>query len=357
MIMIDTTRIKAPVTPKIYELMRKHAKRYSKNDEVTGHIDYEYHRNEIRLGSFNRDLNIKLPDPEKFYAGTQYQFVIIELSLPKYTFGHNVFLLYPSKIPYVFEKLYNEFVEKFGDFTHFSKWRIKRVDLSYAWNFKEFDIANTHLNLARPLKYPQKRLRQYETGVGNLGRYHYLKFYLKYPEFRANDFKVLQEKGLVDLSHFALNLSKGVLRFEVKFEEEVFQTHFEKPFLYYRDISDNARIEGILQNHIDTLFKFADKSGVNNMTAKEKLEKIYDLNRAGDLYSLWKLIYSVDPAERDILKRNYSRWKVYRAKKELLAAGVGVPSFAPSDVSFNFSIPSPFAINQDIALSALAEMR
>jgi II/X family phage/plasmid replication protein len=341
--MIDTIRFHIPINQNIYKLMEQKSHEYTKKNKSTGNLDYIYHKNEIIVGSFNRDLNFTLKDTS----------VDIELSLPKYWYGHNVLLLYPSQLPEVINDLYQEFVSYFGDFTHYDKWRITRVDICYAWKFENQDQADQALSILRLLCYPQKKTMQYENGISFSGRYLTLKAYLKQPEIRKNDYPKLHKKRMDELADEAFDLSNGVLRFEVGLREEVFNTYFSDIRLFVKDICNNDLFFKLLNTFIQTLFRYSDKTGMTYEETYEKLISKYSSRWSEKLYNFWKLKHSLNPTDKKAFKETYSKDRRLRYNKKLKSIGVGPPK-NDTQPSFDFAIPSPLCVNTVISHVTLA---
>jgi II/X family phage/plasmid replication protein len=332
--MIDTIRFHIPITPKIHTLLEQQSHEYTKKNKSTGNLDYVYHKNEITVGSFNRDLNFTLKDTS----------VDIELSLPKYWYGHNVLLLYPSQIPEVIKELYDEFVIYFGDFTYYDQWRITRIDICYAWKFEDQLQADRALSILRLLSYPQKKTMQHETGVSFSGRYLTLKAYLKQPEFRKNDYPKLHKKNMDDFAREVFDLANGVLRFEVGLREEVFNTYFGDIRLHVKDVCNDDLITKLLNTFMQTLFRYSDRIGMTFEEAYEKLKSKYSPRWSEKLYNFWKLKHSLNPTDKKAFNETYSKDRRLRYNKKLKSAGVGPPK-NDTQPSFDFAIPNHLCVN------------
>jgi hypothetical protein len=145
-------------------------------------------------------------------------FLTVELSLPKFWYGHNISLLYNWRN--ALELLRSRFNESFRLNTKavicdVHNWILNRVDICYAWRFPSQDTAQSFLDSLKVLKYPRKSPIIYPTSILYKGTTYSMKFYLKYPEFRKHDLQSMIKKGasLEWVEHLE-HCASGVLRAE-----------------------------------------------------------------------------------------------------------------------------------------------
>lgn len=139
----------------------------------------------------------------------------VELSLPKYWWGHNIRLLHDwlGALRELKRDLERSLKCRFSPV---EDWKVWRVDFCYAWNLHSEDNAYAFLESVKRLTYPRQKKTTHKESVQFIGRTYSSKFYLKYPEFRTHDLKVLVKNG-VSIEHIESleNMARGVLRFEV----------------------------------------------------------------------------------------------------------------------------------------------
>jgi hypothetical protein len=178
----------------------------------TGELRFKRMRGLAEMSSPSYHRNINWDISENFTPGKT--FVILELSLPKYYYGHNIRLLYQF---YDVLKLLKNEVEKqlHCRFVSVNEWFIFRVDFCYAWNLGTYENAKAALESIKPLHYPRKQRHIYDTGILYSSRESSLKFYLKWPDFRKHDLQALVKANVpLDWVEHWENLSKPVLRCE-----------------------------------------------------------------------------------------------------------------------------------------------
>jgi hypothetical protein len=144
--------------------------------------------------------------------------LILEFSIPKYWYGHNVRLLYDflkalHVLKGALEQLFK--LRGRGKLCDPATWHLYRVDVCYAWQFPNQVSAQEYLDSLKHLHYPRKRPIIYPTSVVFQGATYTLKFYLKYPEFRTHDLKELvKSKASLEWINYIEGLAVGVLRCE-----------------------------------------------------------------------------------------------------------------------------------------------
>lgn len=145
--------------------------------------------------------------------------LVLEFSIPKYWYGHNIHLLYNfvkalDNLKAALEQLFG--LKGRAKLADSLTWHLYRVDLCYAWRLPTQVAAQEYLNSLKHLHYPRKRPIIYPTSVVFQGATYTLKFYLKHPEFRTHDMKELvKAKAALEWVNHLEGLADGVLRCEV----------------------------------------------------------------------------------------------------------------------------------------------
>lgn len=174
--------------------------------------------------SFKRDFFWDIPE----HFEDEKTFLVMELSLPKFWYRHNIWLLHNfwnalDKLKELLEKqLEIEFVD-------WREWELFRLDICYAWKCPSEEIARALINSLKKLKYPRKKPHIYEDSIMFSAPTYSLKFYLKYPEFMHHDYKTLKKQNIgQDNLKILQNEAQGVLRCEATLRRQ---------YLKYKDIS------------------------------------------------------------------------------------------------------------------------
>lgn len=292
----------------------------------------------VELGSYDSKITIRCYDDETVH---------FELSLPKFVFGHNVFLLYPAQIEEAASMLQNRLQDYFGSFPPYKEWRVERLDICYAWKFQDQRAAYHALTVLKAFDYPRKQKHIYNSSVQWTGRSYSLKFYLKLDEFQAHGLKELKNTFF---SGEVLKLADGVLRFEVTCRKQQIEELFSRKNIYISDLSDNDFIETALEHFLGKLLSNLNPHTTNNIDVINRLTRTFSKRKAQLLWSFYKEWFSKDTYSRQILKDNYCQSTIWRKKRDLALANVGLPS---EDVPLDFTldIPSVHVVNQPMVLA------
>lgn len=219
--MIDTVRLQAQLTKrqweKLYDLvMSKEREHWGLFRPQEGTIWIRYLKDLVTSNhpSYERDIFWSISD----HYTDEKTFLTVELSIPKYQYGHNVHLLYGwLEVLQEFRKSIQKQLQLTrSPLPPIEDWLVRRCDFCYAWRLPNQDTAVALINAMKRLRYPWKKPRIYPTSVVWPGRTYSVKIYAKHPEFRANDLKRMLKAGA---SHEFVNevecKALGVIRFEI----------------------------------------------------------------------------------------------------------------------------------------------
>lgn len=215
--MIDTIKLGIPLTQS--QLTKLH-KRLA-DDERWQWVQFQNSTGEIRLTrcrglahldqhSYHREIFWDIPHS---YIPDQ-TFLTLELSLPKFWYGHNIHLLYDfvNVLKFLKKLFENQLHCRFPDVM---TWQVWRVDICYAWRCPSQNIAQQLLNSLKRLHFPYKKPIIYPTSIVFVGSTYSIKFYLKHPEFINNDRKaLLKDKASFDWINHLEQKALGVFRYE-----------------------------------------------------------------------------------------------------------------------------------------------
>ena len=141
-------------------------------------------------------------------------YLTVELSLPKYWYGHNIHLLFDwySAI----EELRKQFQRQLNCiFPSIDNWKVWRADICYAWRCPSQQLAQSLLDSLKKLDFPYKKKVIRDESISFPGSTYSFKFYLKYPEFKAHDRKaLLQDNARLEWIEYLEKKADGVIRCE-----------------------------------------------------------------------------------------------------------------------------------------------
>lgn len=165
--------------------------------------------------SFHRELRWDIP--ERFSeSGTH---LVIEFSVPKYWYGHNIRLLYDviPALNHLKDRLEAGFKLKRHKLPSVETWKLKRADICYAWNLHSNQtLAQRLLDTLKHHHFPRKKPTIRPDSIFLGGATYSVKFYLKLPEFKAHDRKELLKRNAAhEWIDYLEKIAEGVLRYEV----------------------------------------------------------------------------------------------------------------------------------------------
>jgi len=335
--MIDTMRFKIPLSrEEIMELARKSVET-RRRDHETGQELLRFYKKEVNLGSYDRKVNLIFSEGYPLY---------LEFSLPKYYYGHNVYLLYPSKIKKVLSMVHRNLSDFFGSFPNVDSWLVQRLDLCYSWKFLNEEQAETVLSVLRSFSIGRKDTVNYESSVMWKGTDWSAKYYLKSPEFYVHDFRQLHRNNrYFDLAYNLLETSKGVLRFEVTLRKAQLERDFLKRNIYVSDLTD-VKIKELLDKYFKKTIKNRSGDFMTSCEVVDLLSKAYTPVKAMHLWQFYEAYHDSNPEKRKLLKSKFDRTTIWRYLSDLTKAGVGLPTGSVFK-EFSLTIPSDYAVNTD----------
>lgn len=181
-----------------------------------------------------------------------------------------------------------------------------------------------------------------------------IKFYLKHNEYKKHNRKILSELKNINPSIDKIyKLSEGVLRFEITYRKQGIDYLFGKKQVTYKDLLNKDFLETALSINLNRLTMNLDKSVMDDREALKQLKKIYSSRKSIRLFTFYKLFTSPQINHRIMLKRNYNPSTIWRNKKDISLARVGLPSNT-KPIPFKLEIPSDLVVNPDKASPASA---
>lgn len=337
--MIDTIKFKIPVDLKLHEKIAKKSVELLKYDHLSDRAMFKIFNKKINIGSYDRNINIFLYDEE---------YCSIEFSIPKLFYGHNVYMFYPEKINELVDELYKELIKIFDTFTNPIHWLITRLDLCYAWKLPNEEVANSVLQSLKGIEVSRMRRHIYDTTVMWNNGGSSIKFYLKHPEYYSHDFLELKKRNLLDIAYSFFDISEGVLRFEVTLRNNALARCFYGPTDVHcisldPEIFNSQTLAQKLNKYMYKVLRLKNIEATDYKKIYNKLYNCYGTQQARHLFIFYKLLFSSDPQEKEILK-TYSRYQVWRNSRKLQEANIGITTEILSQ-HFDLNIPSSYCIN------------
>ena len=338
--MIDTVKFKIPYTEQLAKDIYKVGVNVnlsfdSANDRQSR---YQYFRGYKKLGSYDRNVNL--------FINTHQETIFLELSLPKFVFGHNVFMLYPQEVEMVVYRLWAELNRTYKTkFPTPEKWELYRLDLCYSWKLSSQSDAQAVLNRIKTFKFPYKRKETYRTGVFHKGgRLHSVKFYLKQPEFMKHDFKALKENPrTIEKAYNFSSWSEGVLRFEVTLKRRYLLREFPSYERTYHTATRYGKMSSILGEFLSSAMSLGSVEFMSIEDARERLDSFYSKRTANHLMQYWLLLQRYDNAELENIL-GLDRSSIYRRNKKLDDANMGLLQ-SGGNKELKLNIPSEYSTN------------
>jgi len=337
--MLDTIRFRVPIDDNIAERIAKATIELSKHDNLKEFTIIRCFNRKIQLGSNNRNINIFLTSDKQCF---------IEFSIAKFEYGHNVYMYYPAQLEDTMDNLYQLLKGYFyGQFNHWKTWEIVRLDICYAWKFKNNDIAKLVINSLKSYKYPRQNQIIYDTSIMNIGTSYTSKFYLKNYEYYENDFPKLIGEGKPDLAHALENASQGVIRFEVSLRKKAVEYYFSDNGIKNTITIKNLHHETILEC-LQYFFKKSFNGFVpkymSNQEVADKLLTEFTKNKAKAIFQYYMAITSNNPNDYNTYKKFTAIRSIRYYKQELKKIGIGLSAdtetLLKEDLDFN--IPSKY---------------
>lgn len=334
--MIDTTKWRVTLTENQFNQITKLSREYSGYDNEKQVQIFRSINKDFSIGSYSNNISIKCF--EDFSAS-------LEFSVPKQHGGNNVELLYPSQLEQALAGVHRRLVDHLGDFPPYKEWQLDRLDLCYGWRYHSQAAAEEVLKIIKTFDYPRKSKYLYKESVIWRGRKLSIKFYLKRNEFLKHDFSKLKRERYQDFAYKVLELSNGVLRYEITIRKEALCYLFEKKRVTYIDLLSNSFLERILDQYLKGLTLNLDRTVMQDKDVVRVLKESYSKQKAMRLFTFYKLYSSPKLNHRQILKDHYHPSTIWRNKRDIALANVGLPSSKP--VIFDLDIPSKLVVNPD----------
>jgi len=214
--MLDTIKLGIPLTPRQHERLLCLAQQapdrwqFAKVNLYTGELFIRRVTGlaEADQPSYHREIMWDVPP----YCDDPH--LVVEFSLPKFWYGHNIHLLYDylGALRHFRKLLQKQLRSRFVDVLD---WKVLRLDVCYAWRCPSQKLARQILQSLKYLHFPGKEPHIYRESLMFAGRTYSFKFYLKLPEFIHHDRRaLLKQNANLEWVDYLEKLADGVIRCE-----------------------------------------------------------------------------------------------------------------------------------------------
>lgn len=226
----------------------------------------------------------KKGDPLKIEYYAQVRRLYVEVSIPKFLYGHNVTMVSDSDIQRFYIKLDNVLRNKFHAESHSDfrpwYWTVQRMDV--CWNFQVGGDVPDYITAFRNIHIPKYTTHTYgdsET-VQWLCSTKQIKFYDKEREVRRHG-------GALE----TIDLAKGILRFEAEIKAKsgkLLQKYSE--FRWAGELLRESVAKELLLYHLQKLKLDRSMTVSNKLEVVGKLQNVYGINTAQKLLGFMEYI-------------------------------------------------------------------
>ena len=178
--MIDTVKFRFPIDKEAYLILLENSDVHTGYNFKTKNSQYVIIKTPINVGSYSSEKVIRVP---RNYIHGAINYAEIELSMPKYIHGHNVYMIHVGSLINLSRNLAEDLYTELKLKTDVSTWEIQRIDLCFNWKLKNKEQLKTYLKIFRNLDYARKKKYTYDTSAMYKGSAYTVKIYAKYDEY------------------------------------------------------------------------------------------------------------------------------------------------------------------------------
>jgi hypothetical protein len=218
--MLDTIKVGIPLTQSQHKRIQSIASQadrwqWIQCNQATGELRFRQFSGLAATDGYSYHRELRWDIPVSYFSDCR---LLLEFSVPKFWYGHNIHLLYDfvGAIQALKEVLERQFgLKGRGKLPDVMSWSVLRADFCYAWRFPNQQMAQGFLDSLKRFHFPRKKPVIRPESLFFQGNTYSVKVYLKLPEFRAHDRKeLLKGKAALEWVNYCEALADGVLRFE-----------------------------------------------------------------------------------------------------------------------------------------------
>lgn len=269
-------------------------------------------------GTYDNRISIRVLDDTVKYEG---KYVIIEGSINKLLFGHNIKGDSRLKdIDYCVRHLVSFVENSLGIMLPFYReWYVMRIDYSINYKIGHNNVVSWFEQMNN-IYYPRRRVIRH--GLESImfpGSTTTLKMYDKHKEYKAHDYKVLKNIN-EEKADKLLFFSYGIIRIEVEIKKRKFEYDLNKKNPTVEDI-ESYNFNELYNNELKKIFKMGEEMKICNDSIKveKRLKNVYGDSLGDRLFSTW---LKLSVFGYDKVKNTTSKSTFYRHIGQLKDAGV-----------------------------------
>jgi II/X family phage/plasmid replication protein len=348
--MIDTIRIASPILPLAKAKKIESVARVKMGiDMEFGEIMYQITTKQLQ-GSWDSSLSLQVKY-ERFDTDSDGiprlikcgPYLIIEASIHKLVFGHNVFCGWDN-----FDKAAKYLV----DFTataleielpDYHKFEVQRVDISENYYLGEKDAVNEWFQIMKLKKYPRRKPKNYDdTGLYFSGSSTTWKAYSKGDDFRKHEYKRIKRFRGKEVADRLQMIANNVIRFEIEVRLRKLKYDMQKNKIYVKDIKDDY-LKDLFEKENERVIREGEDVKIVNNTYDVRTRLYSELTnrKARTLLGTWMQMAALGEQQT---QDSMCRTTFYRHRKELIDLGI---SWNGTDISIQHAekVPIEFKPN------------
>lgn len=325
----DTIRVQSrQISEELATQIKSHSVFKTATDCETGNVLYQFTQASLQ-GSYDSRIMIQVKT-ERWVNNPDYKFpileqcppyLVMECSLHKIMFGHNVFggsddLLYSFK--YLLQLITSKLNLRLPSIDN---WYVLRIDYAKPFLLPNVTNVKEYIRGLKNTTYPRRQVSTFgTTGIYIKGSTTTLKFYHKGTEFKKHDYKKLitwYNKGKLES---ILKIANRILRVEI----EIKRDKLVKDFGTTPKVTQ-IKLSYIIEQFINGLEKFLKEGeiGMNivrsSQNVQQRLNDLFDSSLSGNLLGFW---YQLTTLSEDYVKMNYKKSTFYKYRKLLKESGI-----------------------------------
>lgn len=264
-------------------------------------------------------------------------YVIIEASIHKLVYGHNVYCGwddFQKAAAFLISMVESGLDVKLPKPEH---WEVRRIDVSENYYLPSPDAVTEWFRMMNLKKYPRRKMAKYgECGLYANGTTTTWKAYHKGPDFKKHDYKRVKwhrGKETADRIH---KLAMNIIRFEIEIKKKKLQDDYKKKIVKVKDIN-NDYLKKLYDSENQKIIREGEDMRIARTTieVQNRLKAKYNDSWARILLGTW-LKFSAFGEEES--KREMPRATFYRHRKMLKDLGI---SWTGTDISIEYMQSCP----------------
>lgn len=307
--MIDTIKIYAEIDKETHDKIKSLSIVKSSIDNAINHVQYEIINDHLE-GSYSSKLSVRVGCGVKYHFARLGYFIEIEGSYHKIVRGYNSHNGYYDIVA-IGNSLINMVSLSYDiELPDIEKWNLQRCDIAICYDLKTQENVKSYINSLSRCNYPRRNAKFfYDESIYLSGTTTTLKIYNKLLEFKKHDFKKFINKDF-DLFTYQ-NAIAGFVRFECEVKKKMLQRFYNTVNIKLIDVKYDDLKEIWIEEFMKIIKLVKNDLEVvrGRELVKERLDKLYKLEKANRLYSFY---CAIQLNGENIVKEMYSSSTFYR---------------------------------------------